>query len=50
MTMRLREAKLNLDSFLKYNQPMSRDLNRLDNEITLMVHQEVLVLHCKIIC
>ena len=34
--MRLREAKLNLDSFLKYNQPMSADLNRLDNEITLI--------------
>ena len=34
--MRLREAKLNLDSFLKYNQPMSTDLNRLDNEITLI--------------
>ena len=34
--MRLREANLNLDSFLKYNQPMSTDLNRLDNEITLI--------------
>ena len=36
MTVRLREANLNLDSFLKYNQPMSTDLNRLDNEITLI--------------